>query len=421
MSPKVFAARSLLLSANLALFSGCLPDGDQNPGSPELVPESSTGTVTLVTQGAGIVARTLAPEPGGKLLAQIRTSLSQTTYKDSVGWSGSGSTSLQVSAIPEGRGYQAILLYRDPNGIVTHSDTLVDLEVKRSSNTQADFALRALLGRVQLIVPSAPATIDSLGLSWESNGWIRSTHAVRGPSGRTLLRLDSLAVGATGTVRVRAWTTAGDTLYFADTTCSILSQTDQSLQVKLLDAQGQLGISATFLPGGEVDAVALFPDASVPSGSLIVAALSDSGSSDWILLRNPTGDSVTGLTRITRGSESFSVDLHLAAGEQSVLTRASCAAISASSHPLHGAPGLVCGLESVSVSWSSTGTLWEIRTSDGGLADQVVVVDGRYGWPDLNTTNARTVRRRSGIEAADASAGRSWCADDMDSPIASCI
>jgi len=50
------------------------------------------------------------------------------------------------------------------------------------------------------------------------------------------------------------------------------------------------------------------------------------------------------------------------------------------------------------------------------LADQVVVMDGKLGWPDLNSTTARTVRRRSDATVVDASAGRSWCADASDSP-----
>lgn len=421
MSPKFFVTRCLLLSAHLAWFTGCLPDGDLNPGSPEPVPESSTGTVTLVTRGTSVAARAQSPEPGGKLLAEIRTPLSRTAYRDSVPWSGSGSTSLRVSTIPEGRGYQAILVYRDANGYLTHSDTLRDLEVRRSSNTQASFALKALLGRLQLTFPSAPTGVDSLGLTWEADGRTQTVHAPRGPSGRTLLRVDSLQVGSHGTVRVRAWNAEGDTLYFADTTCSILSQADQSLQIKLIDAQGLLGLSASFLPGGETDAIARFPDDPLPSGTLVVAALSDSGSSDWILLRNTSVDSVVGSTRITRGTESFSLDLRLGPGAQAVLTRATCEAVQAAAHPLHGAPGLVCGLEGVSVSWSSTGTLWEIRTADGQLADQVVVLDGKYGWPDLNATTARTVRRREGTEIADASAGRSWCADGLDSPTARCL
>lgn len=420
MTPMPFLA-SVLLSANLVFLTGCLPDGDQIPAAPEPVPESSTGTVTLAARAAPLAARRLSPEPGGQLRAEISHPLSRTSYKDSASWNGASGTSIRILNIPEGRGYQAVLVYRDPTGLATHADTLRDLEVHRATNTQASFELKALLGRIQLVVPSAPTTTDTLGLAWESDGKVLRSKAVRGPSGRTLLRLDSLTVGTKGYLRVRAWNAVGDTLFFADTLCTILSQSDQSISIKMSDARGQLGLSAQFLPGGETDAVASFPGDALPTGALAIQALSDSGTSDWMLLQNLSSESLAGPTRITRGTESFSVDLKLAPGARAVLTRATCDMVAASTHPLHGADGLVCGIGSVSVSWSNTGTLWEVRTPDGALADQFVVMDGKYGWSDLNSSSARTIRRKPGATALDASAGRSWCADDLDSPAATCI
>lgn len=415
MNLKPLAALVLNITSTLIL-AGCLPDGEQPTGSPEPIPESSTGTVTLATRNSPFAARTAAAEPGGELVAEIRHAARRLSFRDSAVWSGNGEASLRFPAIPEGIGYMAIVQYRDANGLTTHADTVRDLEVKRTINTQAEFKLRALLGRLQLVVPTAPTTIDTIGLSWESAGRVRATRIVRGPSGRTLLRLDSLAVGSVGKVRVRAWNAAGDTLYFGDTTTSILSQVDQSLQIKLTDTRSQIGLTANFLPGGETDAVALFPDASIASGRLVLAALSDSGSSDWIRLDNRSSDSMAGAVKIVRGTESFTADLHLGSGKSVVFTRASCDAVAKPDHPLHGASNVVCGLPGVSVSWSSTGTLWEIRSPDGILADQIVVVDGKLGWPDLNASTARTVRRAPDASVLDATAGRSWCADASDSP-----
>jgi len=415
MNPKSLAAQILAMSTSLYL-SGCLPDGAQPTGSPESIPESSTGIVTLATQPDQAAARAAAAEPGGTLVAEIRQVARRASYRDSSSWNGSSSISLRFPAIPEGTGYQAIVTYRDPAGLTTHADTVQNLTVVRATNTQATFKLKALLGRIQLVIPTAPVSIDSLGLSWESGASFRTTKTVRGPSGRTVLRLDSLAVGSTGTVHVRAWTAAGDTLYFADTATSILSQADQSLQIRMLDARGQASSAVSFAAGGETDAVALFPLDQNPSGRLVLSALSDSGAGDWIKLENRSTDSVIGSTRIARGTESFSVDLRLAPGAATVLTRASCDAVALATHPLHTANSVICGLAGVSVSWSSTGTLWEIRTPDSVLADQVVVMDGKLGWPDLNSTTARTVRRRSDATVVDASAGRSWCADASDSP-----
>jgi hypothetical protein len=420
MNPKSLVAQILAMSTSLYL-TGCLPDGAQPTGSPESIPESSTGIVTLATQ-ANPAARAAAAEPGGTLVAEIRQASKRLSYRDSAAWSGQSSFSLRFPSIPEGTGYQAIVTYRDPAGLATHADTVQNLSVARATNTQAVFKLKALLGRIQLVVPTAPVAIDSLRLAWESNGVVRSAKAVRGPSGRTTLRLDSLAVGSTGTVRVRAWTIGGDTLYFADTSVSIQSQADQALQIRMLDARGQASSSVSFLAGGETDAVALFPLDQNPSGRLVLAALSDSGSNDWIKLENRSTDSVIGPARIVRGTESFGVDLRLAPGASVVLTRASCEAVAQEANPLHSTNSVVCGLAGVSVSWSSTGTLWEIRTTDGALADQVVILDGKLGWPDLNGSTARTVWRNPAASVVEASAGRSWCADASDSPaVSACL
>lgn len=417
MNRKHLAALIIQISLTTYL-AGCLPDGSQPLLSAEPAPESSTGAVSLTAKNATWAARSLAAEPGGEIVAEIRHAAKRTSFRDSIDWNGTSGANLRFGAIPEGAGYQATLFYRDARGLITHADTLRDLEVVRSRVTEASFQLRALLGRLQLVVPSAPVAVDSLSLSWTSGALRRTSRAARGPSGRTALRLDSLVVGSSGTLRIRAWNTSGDTLYFADSVCTILSQADQALQIRMLDARGQIAFTAQFQAGGELDAVALFPDDQAASGRLVIGAMSDSGSSDWIRIENRGADSAIGAVKIVRGTETFSVALRLGPGSDAIVSRATCAATASSSHPLHGAPTLVCDASSLSVSWSSTGTLWELRTSEGSLLDQFIAFDGQNGWPDLNATTSRTVRRAPSASALEASAGRSWCADGSDSPVA---
>ncbi len=414
---------ALIIQISLTTYlAGCLPDGSQPLLSAEPAPESSTGAVSLTAKSATWAARSLAAEPGGEIVAEIRHAAKRTSFRDSIDWNGTSGANLRFGAIPEGAGYQATVFYRDARGLVTHADTLRDLEVVRSRMTEASFQLRPLLGRLQLVVPSAPTSVDSLSLSWISGDLRRTTRAVRGPSGRTALRLDSLAVGSTGTLRIRAWNTSGDTLYFADSVCTILSQADQALQIRMQDARGQIAFAAQFQAGGELDALALFPDDQVASGRLVIGAMSDSGASDWIRIENRGADSAIGAVKIVRGTETFSVQLKLASGASAVVSRATCAATASTTHALHGAPSLVCDASSLGVSWSSSGTLWELRTNEGALLDQFVVFDGQNGWPDLNATTSRTLRRAAKASALEASAGRSWCADGSDSPVAtSCI
>lgn len=414
---------ALIIQISLTTYlAGCLPDGSQPLLSAEPAPESSTGAVSLTAKSATWAARSLAAEPGGEIVAEIRHTAKRTSSRDSIDWNGTSAANLRFAAIPEGTGYQAVVFYRDARGLVTHADTLRDLEVVRSRVTEASFQLRPLLGRLQLVVPSAPATVDSLSLSWTANGTSKTARAARGPSGRTALRLDSLAVGSSGTLRVRAWNALGDTLYYADSACTILSQVDQALQIRMLDARGQVAFTAQFQEGGEVDAVALFPEDQAATGRLVIAAMSDSGASDWIRIENRGTARAVEPVRIVRGTESFSVQLDLAPGSAAIVSRAACAATANATHPLNGTPSLVCGASSLSVSWSSTGTLWELRAGEGSLLDQFVVFDGQNGWPDLNASTSRTVRRAPAATPLQASAGRSWCADGSDSPVAtSCI
>jgi hypothetical protein len=261
--------------------------------------------------------------------------------------------------------------------------------------------------------------VDSLGIWWAGPAGTRSAVVVRGTSGKTVLRLDSLPVGSSGAARMRAWNALGDTLYGCDTAISISSQADQSLTLTWSDATGAVALSVGISAGGETDVTALFPTDSVADGSLRIAGISDSGSSDWVLLENPGSAAVSGKVTVAHGTESVSATVALAPGATAVLSRMACSDTSLASHPLHGAANLVCGL-SLSVAWSGTGVLWQVYGPSGKLAERALVWDGKYGWPDLNSSSARTLRRRAGSAGSDAMAGRSWCSEDSDVPSDTC-
>ena len=115
----------------------------------------------------------------------------------------------------------------------------------------------------------------------------------------------------------------------------------------------------------------------------------------------------------------MSAAVALAPGASSVLSKVPCSDTSRTGHPLHVVPNLVCGL-SLSVAWSSTGVLWQVYGPSGKLAERVLVWDGKYGWPDLNSSDAQTLRRRAGSAGSDAMAGRSWCSEGSDAPSDTC-
>jgi len=154
----------------------------------------------------------------------------------------------------------------------------------------------------------------------------------------------------------------------------------------------------------------------------LLAAFSDSGAADWIGIVNPTKSAFTGRVRLGKGTTDAQFDLHLPAGDMAVVTRAPCAAID-SLHPLHAAKHLVCGVDDIVVTHSTSGgSLWKLRSAAASeLLDQVLVLDGKQAWPDLNTSTARTARLSSAWASATSNdAGRAWCADGSDAPAGSC-
>ena len=410
---------TVVLSTFLAttFLQGCLSDGAGPPTASPAATGSATVRISPIL--APSAARTLAAEPGGWLVAKIRRPGRTEAWTDSVQWLGSSPTSMTFLGLPEATNYLVSAFYRDAGGRVTHSDSVSPVAILPGISTPVPLALRVLLGRIVISMPTVPATVDSLGISWIGLSGTRRAVVARGTSGKTVLRLDSLPVGSTGATRLRAWNSAGDTLYRCDTVLSIASQADQSLSLRWMEASGSIALAAAILPGGETDATALFPGDEIPNGSLRLLGLSDSSGSDWALIDNPGTGSVTGQITLVHGTESVMATISLAPGATATLSRVSCADATRIDHPLHGAPGLVCGL-SLSVAWSSTGTLWELRGPGGTLAERTVVWDGKNGWPDLNSSTARTLRRRRTADGADPMNGRSWCTDGLDDPARPC-
>jgi hypothetical protein len=401
-----------------ALLQGCLSDGSNSTDSGTASGSAQVRVSPLPTESLP-AARALAAEPGGWVVARIRRQNHTGSWTDSVQWTGSSQISLSFANLPQGTDYAVSALYRDAAGRTTHADSASPVAILPGTPTPVALSLKALLGRIVITMPSVPATVDSLGISWSGSTGLRRTVIVRGTSGKTLLRLDSLPVGISGAASLRAWNVAGDTLYRCDTTITISSQADLSLTLHWVDASGTMALSASLLAGGETDATALFPGDAVASGRLRIRGLSDSSNSDWALVENPGSDSVVGQITLVHGTESIAASVALAPGGLATLSRVSCSDVARANHPLHGAPGLVCGL-SLSVAWSTTGTLWELHAPDGSLAERALVWDGKNGWPDLNSSTARTLRRRGGTGGTDPMAGRSWCADSSDNPMRTC-
>ncbi|HXP90649.1 MAG TPA: hypothetical protein VN931_06955 [Fibrobacteria bacterium] len=402
-----------------ALLQGCLSDGSNSTDSGTPSTGSVEVQVSPLPTSSPSAARALAAEPGGWVVARIRRLNHTGSWTDSIQWLGSSQISLSFANLPEGTDYAVSAFYRDAAGRTTHADSASPVAILPGSPTPVPLSLKVLLGRIVITMPSVPTTVDSLGIRWSGSTGVRRAVIVRGTSGKTLLRLDSLPVGVSGAASLRAWDIAGDTLYGCDTTITVSSQADLSLTLHWLDASGSIALSASILAGGETDATALFPGDQVATGRLRLVALSDSSNSDWALVGNPGSDSVVGQITLVHGTESVTASVALAPGGLATLSRASCSDVARTSHPLHGAPGLVCGL-SLSVAWSTTGTLWELHAPDGSLAERALVWDGKNGWPDLNSSTARTLRRRTGTDGTDPMAGRSWCADSSDSPTRTC-
>lgn len=420
MNPSL-ARLSLLLPA--LLLSACLTES----ASPEPPASDSAGLrVEVAALRTELAARSSAADPGGVLLVEVAQPARGLLRRDSVAWTGAVSGGLVFPSLPEGSDYRVRSWYRDPQGLATHGDSLGGLTLARGQTARVQLLLKALLGKVVLNAPAVPTSVDTLRLAWTSPGVRRSAQGVRGTGGRTLLRLDSLPVGQEGVLRLRAWNIAGDTLFHLDTVLALSGDADLPLSLSLRNSRGQIGLTLSLLPGGELDATASFDgEAEQPAqqtGRLVLSAFSDSGASDWIAIHNP-GPAYTGRVRLGKGTTDAQFDLDLAAGATAVVTRAPCAAVQAPDHALRSAPAVVCGIDEAVVTHSTSGgSLWKLRDATGqDLFDAVLVLDGKQSWPDLNTSGARTARvRTSWRSALSNDAGLAWCADGSDAPATAC-
>lgn len=418
--------RRLLLPLSLALaLAGCLDEsGSDNPA------QAATGESHLVVEVAPfaslVAGRSTKADPGGILAIEVSNTATGFVTRDSSSWTGSTGTRLVFPSLPEGSGYVVRASYRDPQGFVTHGDSIGGVSLSRGEDRSIAFSLRAVLGKILVNAPSLPVSVDTLSMSWSSSGVLRKVATARGSGGRTTLRLDSLPVATAGTLRLRAWNTSRDTLFHLDTILAVSGDKDLPLSLLLQSSRGSILAKLGFLDGGEVGATASFEgEAEQPTdqtGRLLLAAFSDSGAADWIGIVNPTKDGFAGRVRLGKGTTDAQFELNLPAGDMAVVTRAPCAMID-SLHPLRAAKHLICGLDDIIVTHSTSGgSLWKLRSADATeLLDQVLVLDGKQSWPDLNTSTARTARLSSSwASAAGNDAGRAWCADGSDAPTGSC-
>lgn len=417
--------KSLALLLPSLLLCSCLSDA---PTTSAALPEPGTFQVRIAAMRSGSVlaARGAGADPGGKLLVRVVHSQRGVSLRDSLSWNGADDGVLSFPSLPEGAGYAVQAWYRDPSGTTSHGDSVGGLRISRGQASQVRLLLKPLHGKILVNAPVLPAGIDTLGAVWTCDGATRRISAGRGTGGRTSLRLDSLALGRPGELRLRAWTAAGDTLFHLDTVLSLSDDRDLALPLVLTGSRGQILASLGFQAGGEVAATASFSgetdQPSSQTGRLVLSAFSDSGSMDWIAILNP-GAAFSGRVRLGKGSTDAQFDLDLPPGATAVATRAPCSAVAEASHPLHGTPHLACGLDDLVVTHSTTGgSYWKLRDATGTvLHDAVLVLDARQSWPDLNTGSSRTARLRSDWSSAQLNdAGRAWCADGSDDAEAAC-
>lgn len=386
------------------------------PTDPESVPSS-----TFQLHVEGIVApsagRSLSMEPGGRLVVDLLNPRLGVHRADSTSWSGQEAADLAFAALPEGEGYSIRCRYRDPLGFLTHADSLGGLRLGRGEAARVAMLLHPLLGKIFLNAPALPASVDTLGIVWSREGARREAKVPRGPGGRTMLRLDSLPVAKSGMASVRAWTRSGDTLFHLDTLLTLSGDKDLPLALSMQNSRGDFAVAFGSIPGGELDITASFPGESGSSasqtGRLLLSSFSDSGASDWIGIYNP-GPSFSGWVRLGKGNGDALLRLDLPAGQEAIATRAPCSALEDTTHVLHGRHHLLCAIEEAIVTHSASGgSFWKMRDSSGEvLFDAVYVLDGRQGWPDLNSSDANTVRMKgSARDPFLNDVGRSWCVD----------
>lgn len=375
----------------------------------------------LASSSAARKAVAARAEVGGRLVVTLANPSLLVHRTDTLSWDGSDTLRSSFGELPEGAGYRLRAEYVDARGLHTHADSTPVFALSRARTLPLSLLLRPVLGKILLQFPEIPDGVDTLSLGVTVDGTARQVLLPRPTGGRGSLRLDSLPLGMSLPVRLRAWGAGGDTLYFLDTTVSLDGASDQALAWNLASARAGTGLSLGFSAGGEAAASVGFGSAPLQAGGLLLTAFSDSGASDWIRLRNVLPDSFCQSVRIARGTVDTVVALRLGPGEEIVLTRAGETELARTTHPLHGMRAITASV--ASVTWSATGgTVWKLTSPDGSLVyDQVYALPGKSGWPSLNTGVRRTAAlRRSNATSLGNDAGSGWCALGSDSPAAAC-
>jgi len=419
--------KALWLSAFVAsaLLTACSSNLDTPLGAAADGTASVNWTAApMSSKLAGRAAVAARAEEGGKLVVSLSNPTLLVWQSDTLAWDGSDSLQASFGQLPVGSGYHLVAQYLDPKGLCTHTDSVPVFSLARAQTLPLRLVLTPVLGKIYLQFPEIPDAVDSLGLFVQGNGHEWKASMARPTGSRGGLRVDSLPIGASLAVRLRAWKKTGDTLFFLDTSVVLTSGSDNSLAWNLQSALARSQAWISFAPGGEVAATVGFvgtASAAVQVGGLIFTGFSDSGSSDWARLRNVSTDSFCQTIRISRGTLDTTLALALAAGEEVVVTRAGKDVLAQAGHPLQGARTLSAGI--ATVTWSATGgTVWKLESADGKvLFDQLYVLPGKNGWPSLNTSTHRTVAlRRTNASALGNDAGSGWCSQASDDPAVAC-
>ena len=396
---------------------------------------SSDESSLSVTSGEAAVSLTAPPiatsmsvaaraEPGGKILLSLSNPTVPLLREDTLVWDGTDTLHAGFESLPVAAGYRLVARYLDARGIVTYADSTATFPLSRAEALPLQLLLRPVLGKIYLQFPLIPEAVDSLGI-WATSGALTwSSRAVRLAGGKALLRLDSLPLGAPLAIHLRAWTAAGDTLYFLDSATTLRSGDEQSYAWDFVSALSRTTLDISFALGGETSVQVGFSSATaLPSrqtGRLLLTAFSDSGKSDWLRISNPGAEAYVGKVRIAHGTMDSMLTVNVAAGGDQIVTTATPDLLTAG-HPLQGAAALSSGI--ASVTWSTSGgVVWKLTDSAGGvLFDLVYATPGKNGWPALSASGRRSAfLRASGRAALLNDVGSRWCGVASDSPTFLC-
>jgi hypothetical protein len=411
--------------AGLSILSACASDAPFSSVAKNGAARIALKAPPLAATSATRMAVAARAEAGGKLVVSLVNPVLVVNRTDTTAWDGSDTLRCAFEGLMPGAGYRLVAQYIDARGVTSHRDSIGPFALGRAEELPFALRLQAVLGKVLLQFPAIPEGIDSLCLSIQQGTGRWSTRIARPSAGRGSLRIDSLPLGVALKAHLRAWTQAGDTLYFLDTGLTLDTDADMALAWSLGSALARTQGNLAFLAGGEASGLVGFAGAaplpSAQTGRLLFTGFSDSGQSDWVRLTNPGATDFEGTVRIARGTIDTVLSLALAPGQSRILTRASADQMSAAMHPLRGSAAISASV--ATVTWSSTGgSVWSLSSGDGSvLFDMVHVLPGKNGWPSLNTSNHRTAYLRPENATAMANdAGSGWCSPASDDPAGTC-